>query len=355
MLDALRARVGADWRGADQYTLEYLGAHAAQVGPDTLRELFEDVGFLLRTNPDVMLPLAAGLARDCDGAALYGRVAGSFARASGEPPPPVLLERKALLSATAFVSHRDATYRTLQRADGFLPWQEYWTDAPPDPLEWRRAGPLGGAQALSWRAGAGVAGLARTDSLTAGGLGEIQTLSPESGARLLTRRLPRTGGERGRALSEVREVGAGTGWVTVARDDHAVYFWRAGARMPDQEYRWGGTLRALAVANVEARVWPWRPTGTGSRFGPGGSAGTSTHSCGRSSPPTFDNSRRSPWVRGCSSSRRAPSRSNCSRCAAPATGWSVCTPARRTQGCPRRHRRWPPRLFRFPPRGVFSP
>ncbi|MDX3095217.1 peptidase C14 caspase catalytic subunit p20 [Streptomyces sp. ME19-03-3] len=267
VLDALRARVGADWRGADQYTLEYLGAHAAQVGPDTLRELFEDVGFLLRTNPDVMLPLAAGLARDCDGAALYGRVAGSFARASGEPPPPVLLERKALLSATAFVSHRDATYRTLQRADGFLPWQEYWTDAPPDPLEWRRAGPLGGAQALSWRAGAGVAGLARTDSLTAGGLGEIQTLSPESGARLLTRRLPRTGGERGRALSEVREVGAGTGWVTVARDDHAVYFWRAGARMPDQEYRWGGTLRALAVADVEGegvalaadgyRVWVW--------------------------------------------------------------------------------------------------
>ncbi|MBT2412430.1 peptidase C14 caspase catalytic subunit p20 [Streptomyces sp. ISL-12] len=267
VLDALRARAGGDWSGADEYTLEYLGAHAAQVGPDALRELFEDVGFLLRTNPDVMLPLAAGLARDCDGAALYGRVAGSFPRASGPLPASVLLERKALLSATAFVSHRDATYRTLGTAEGFLPWQEYWTDVPPDPPEWRRAAPSGGARALSWRAGTGAVGLTRADTLTAGGLGEVQVLHPESGARLLTRRLPRTGGERGRPLSEVREVGAGARWATVARDDQAVYFWRAGARMPDQEYRWGGSVRALSVAEAEGesvalaadgdRVWVW--------------------------------------------------------------------------------------------------
>ncbi|MEU6624013.1 peptidase C14 caspase catalytic subunit p20 [Streptomyces litmocidini] len=267
VLDALRARAGGDWRGADEYTLEYLGAHAAQVGPDALRELFEDVGFLLRTNPDVMLPLAAGLARDCDGAALYGRVANSFPRASGPLPASVLLERKALLSATAFVSHRDATYRTLRHTDGFLPWQEYWTDVPPDPPEWRRAAPSGGARALSWRAGTGAAGLTHAGTLTAGGLGEIQVLHPESGARLLTRRLPRTGGERGSPLSEVHEVGAGTGWATVARDDQAVYFWRAGARTPDREYRWGGSVRALSVAELEGRrvalaadgnrVWTW--------------------------------------------------------------------------------------------------
>jgi hypothetical protein len=267
VLDALRARAGGDWSGADEYTLEYLGAHAAQVGPDALRDLFEDVGFLLRTNPDVMLPLAAGLARDCDGAALYGRVAGSFPRASGPLSASVLLERKAQLSATAFVSHRDATYRTLRRTDGFLPWQEYWTDVPPDPPEWRRAAPSGGARALSWRAGTGAVGLTHADTLTAGGLGEIQVLHPESGARLLTRRLPRTGGERGRPLSEVREVGAGARWATVARDDQAVYFWRAGARTPDQEYRWGGSPRALSVAELEGeivalaadgdRVWVW--------------------------------------------------------------------------------------------------
>ncbi|WP_381561316.1 peptidase C14 caspase catalytic subunit p20 [Streptomyces eurythermus] len=267
VLDALRARAGGDWSGADEYTLEYLGAHAAQVGPDALRELFEDVGFLLRTSPDVMLPLAAGLARDCDGAALYGRVAGSFPRASGPLSASVLLERKALFSATAFVSHRDVTYRTLRSADGFLPWQEYWTDVPPDPPEWRRAAPSGGARALSWRAGAGAVGPAPADTLTAGGLGEIQVLHPESGSRLLTRRLPRAGGERGRPLSEVREVGAGARWATVARDDQTVYFWRAGARMPDQEYRWGGSVRALSVAEVEGesvalaadgdRVWVW--------------------------------------------------------------------------------------------------
>ncbi|GEC08514.1 hypothetical protein SSP24_61690 [Streptomyces spinoverrucosus] len=267
VLDALRARAGGDWSGADEYTLEYLGAHAAQEGPDALRELFEDVGFLLRTNPDVMLPLAAGLARDCDGAALYGRIAGSFPRSAGPLPASVLLERKALLSATAFVSHRDATYRTLSRTDGFLPWQEYWTDAPPDPPEWRRAAPSGGARTLSWRAGTGAVGLTHADTLTAGGLGEVQVLHPESGARLLTRRLPRTGVERGRPLSEVREMGAGARWATVARDDQAVYFWRAAARMPDQEYRWGGSVRALSVAEVEGesvalaadgdRVWVW--------------------------------------------------------------------------------------------------
>ncbi|MFI1659403.1 peptidase C14 caspase catalytic subunit p20 [Streptomyces sp. NPDC020472] len=267
VLDALRARAGGDWRGADEYTLEYAGAHAAQVGPDALRELFEDVGYLLRTNPDVMLPLAAGLARDCDGAALYGRVASLFPRAAGPLSASALLERKALLSATAFVSHRDATYRTLRHTDGFLPWQEYWTDVPPDPPEWRRAAPPGGARALSWRAGTGAAGPTRADTLTAGGLGEIQVLHPESGARLLTRRLPRTGGERGRPLGEVREVGAGARWATIARDDQAVYFWRAGARTPDQEYRWGGSVRALSAAELEGRcvalaadgdrVWVW--------------------------------------------------------------------------------------------------
>ncbi|MET8894799.1 peptidase C14 caspase catalytic subunit p20 [Streptomyces albogriseolus] len=267
VLDALRAGAEGDWSEADEYTLEYLGAHAAQVGTEALRELFGDVDFLLRTNPDVMLPLAAGLARDCDGAALYGRVAGTFPRASGRVSESLRLERKALLSATAFVSHRDGAYRMLRREDGFLPWEEYWTDVPPDPPEWRRVAPSGGARALSWRAGTGPAGSPRADTLTAGGLGEIQVLHPESGARLLTRRLPRSGDGRGRPLSEVREVGAGARWATVARDDQSVYFWHAGARMPGQEYRWGGSVRALSAAELGGecvalaadgdRLWVW--------------------------------------------------------------------------------------------------
>ncbi|MFE2546815.1 peptidase C14 caspase catalytic subunit p20 [Actinacidiphila glaucinigra] len=267
VVETLRAQAGADWSEADDYTFRYLGAHAAQVGPDVLRELFQDMHFLMRTDPDVMLPLAAGLARNCDGAALYGRVAGLFPRTSSPLSPPDLLGRKALTSATAFVSHRYATYRVLQRIDGFLPWQEYWTDVRPAPPEWRRAAPLGGARALSWRAGTGEAALPPADTLTAGGLGEIQVLHPDSGARLLTRRLHRSGGERGNILSEVREVGAGPRWATVARDDQAVYFWRAGARVPDQEYRWGGTVRALATAEMAtetvalaadgSRIWVW--------------------------------------------------------------------------------------------------
>ncbi|MEU9335583.1 peptidase C14 caspase catalytic subunit p20 [Streptomyces sp. NPDC048290] len=264
---SLRARTGGDWGGADPYTTEYLGAHAAQVGPAALRDLFEDVQFLLRTNPHVMLPLAAGLARDCDGAALYGRVAGAFPRASAPLPAPVLHARKALTSATAFVSHRDATFRGLRDLDGFLPWQEYWTDVRPAPPEWRRAAPLGGARALSWRAGSTVAAVPPSDTLTAAGLGEIQVLHPESGARLLTRRLPRSEGDRANALSEVREVGTGPRWATVAQDGQAVYFWGVGSRVPDQEYRWGGTVGALATAEVAtetvalaadgSRIWVW--------------------------------------------------------------------------------------------------
>ncbi|MGW1542135.1 peptidase C14 caspase catalytic subunit p20 [Streptomyces sp. NPDC002309] len=264
---ALRAHTGDDWSDADEYTSGYLGAHAAQAGPDELRALFEDVTFLLRTDPDVMLPLAAGLARTCDEAALYGRVAGWFGKSSFPLPAAALLSRKALLRATAFVSHRDGAYRTPAATDGFLPWQEYWTDRSPDPLEWRRAAPLGGARALSWRAPTGAAELVQGDTLTAGGRGEVLVLHPESGTRLLTRRTRGSSDERGSALTEVREVGAGPHWTTVARDDRAVYFWNSGSRPPDHVYRWGGAVRALAAAERASetvvlaadgrRMWMW--------------------------------------------------------------------------------------------------
>lgn len=268
VVTALRAQAGADWTGADDYTFDYLGAHAAQVGSRELRELFQDVEFLLRTNPDVMLPLAATLARDCDGAALYGRVADTFRRrASSSPASGELLSRKALLRATAFVSHREGTYRGLAEIDGFLPWQEYWTDMPPDPLEWRRAAPLGGARTLSWRAGTGAAELMLGDTLTAGGRGEILVLHPDSGTRLLTRRTRDADGRRGNALTEVREVGAGPHWTTIARDDQAIYFWRSSSRLPDHVYHWGGAVKALDAAQRMTetfvlaadgqRMWTW--------------------------------------------------------------------------------------------------
>ncbi|MFF5155055.1 peptidase C14 caspase catalytic subunit p20 [Streptomyces sp. NPDC000348] len=274
VVTALRAQAGDDWTGAAPYALDYLGAHAAQVGPEELRALFQDVGFLLRTNPDVMLPPASALARECDGAALYGRVGDAFRDSSS------LRARKALLRATAFVSHRDATYRTLAEADGFLPWQEYWTDMPPDPLEWRRPAPQGGARTLSWRAGTGTADRTEPvagDTLTAGGRGEILVLHPESGKRLLTRRTGETSGERGSALTEVREVGTGPHWTTVARDDRAVYLWRSGSRLPDHVYHWGGAVGALAAAERASetvvlaadgqRMWMWSWKGGTHRLG----------------------------------------------------------------------------------------
>ncbi|MFE4369095.1 peptidase C14 caspase catalytic subunit p20 [Streptomyces sp. NPDC056835] len=268
---ALRARAGDGWADADAYTLHYLGAHAAQVGVEELRALFEDVEFLFRTSPDVMLPLASTLARACDGAALYGRVGHAFRDA------PDLTTRKALLRATAFVSHRERSYQALERIDGFLPWQEYWTDKLPDPVEWRRPAPLGGARTLSWRGGTGPTEPLSGDTLAAGGRGEVLVLHPESGRRLLTRRTHSADRERGDALTEVREVGTGPHWITVARDGRALYFWRSDSRLPEYVYRWGGAVRSLAAAQRAKetvvlaadgrRVWVWRWQRGGTRRG----------------------------------------------------------------------------------------
>lgn len=267
VLEALRAQVTGDWSDADAYTAAYLGSHAAQAGPDELYGLFEDVDFLLRTDPDVMLPFAAALARDCDEAALYGRVAGSFGSSSFPPSTDALLARKALMRATAFVSHRDGAYRALAGTEGFLPWQEYWTDLSPEPVEWRRAAPQGGAVALSWRARTGAADPLLGDTLTAGGRGELLVLHPETGARLMTRRARGPSGERESALTEAREVGTGQHRTTVARDAGAVYFWSSGSRLPDHVYRWGGAVGALAAGERASetvvlaadgrRMWMW--------------------------------------------------------------------------------------------------
>ncbi|MFE3068443.1 peptidase C14 caspase catalytic subunit p20 [Streptomyces sp. NPDC059247] len=251
---ALRGRASADWRGADAYTLGHLGAHAAEAGPGHLRALFEDLEFLVRTDPAVMLPLASALARDCDGAALYGRVGDAF-RDLDVP------ERRALLRATAFVSHRETAYALLERSEGFLPWQEYWTDQPPDPLEWRLPAPLGGARTLSWTAGTGATERRAGDTLAAGGRGEVLVLDAESGLRLLTRRTHGAERARGEALAEVREVGTGPHRTTVARDDRAVYFWRSGARRPDYAYRWGGAVRTLAAVERGAETIVWAADG----------------------------------------------------------------------------------------------
>ncbi|MFD5769045.1 peptidase C14 caspase catalytic subunit p20, partial [Streptomyces sp. NPDC127049] len=152
VVTALRARAADGWEDADAYTLHHLGAHAAQAGEEQLRSLFDDMDFLLRAGPDVMLPLASALARECEGAALYGRVGDAF-RDLDAPRA-----RRALLRAAAFVSHRETAYRTLERDTNFLPWQEYWTDAPPDPVEWRGPPPprRGGAPGAAGRAGGGA-------------------------------------------------------------------------------------------------------------------------------------------------------------------------------------------------------
>lgn len=83
----------------------------------------------------------------------------------------------------------------------------------------------------------------------------------------MSRRARGSSGERASALTEAREVGTGPHRTTVARDAEAVYFWSSGSRLPDQVYRWGGAVGALAAAERASetvvlaadgrRMWMW--------------------------------------------------------------------------------------------------
>ncbi|MFE4820567.1 AAA family ATPase [Streptomyces sp. NPDC056704] len=258
VVETLSAHDEADWDAAHPYVLRYLGAHAAQSGSRSLESLFADPHFLVRTDPDVMLPLVTPLLRESEGAALYARVADRF-RFHTE-----VVERKAILRAAAFVSHRDGLYRMLLTRAGFLelPWRELWTDAPPEPLELRWPAPLGGARAIAWTTSDGG------QRISVGGQGEVVVQDARTGKRLLTRRTGDDRGVRRTALTEVRETGAGSRRVTVASDSGVLSFWVGPERTPAQAYQWGGAPHSLtlercddvvlAMAADGRMIWAWR-------------------------------------------------------------------------------------------------
>ncbi|MFJ3102874.1 peptidase C14 caspase catalytic subunit p20 [Streptomyces sp. NPDC086835] len=257
--------LAGDWDTADEYTLAYLGAHAAQARsatvvlddePDPLEELFDDPCFLVRTRPDVMLPLAASLAATCEGAALYRRVGGEFRRHTDRR------ERRAILRAVAHAGHPEY----LRRIEGLqefkeLCWDEVWTDTPPDPLELSLPAPLGGARAVSWTAAEG-------GTIAVAGRGEISVRDAGTGDHVLTRRT--TGSEHGSraVLTEVCEAGTRIRRVTVAHDGSTVHLWSGRERLPRRTFHWGGTLGSVAAARLGddllvaaadgRRVWAWR-------------------------------------------------------------------------------------------------
>lgn len=255
---ALRPHDEPGWTAAHPYTRRYLGAHAAQTGRGELRELFADPHFLVRTDPDVLLPHVTPLLGDCEGAALYARLADAFRFRTDEA------ERKAILRAAAFVSHRTGFHAALRDLPGFreLPWRELWTDAPPEPLEVRWPAPLGGARALTWTPADGGG------RLSVGGQGEVVVQDTRTGRRHLTRRTDGDRHDRRTALTEVREAGAGSRRVTVASDSAVLTFWSGADRAPAQTYRWGGAPHSLTVARCDdvvlalaadgRMIWAWR-------------------------------------------------------------------------------------------------
>ncbi|MEU9375385.1 ATP-binding protein [Streptomyces sp. NPDC048255] len=280
LVDTLRAQGAGAWEQTHPYVRRYLGAHAAGAGSGLLELLFDDPDFLVHTDPDVMLPLTTAVLRDCEGAALYARVADEFRFRTTAG------ERRALLLATAFVSHRPGLYARLRARPGFasLPWRELWTDAPPEPLELRWPAPLGGARAMSWSAAD------RGRTLSVAGQGEIVVQDALTGKRLLTRRTTEERGGRREALTEVRELGTGAHRVTAARDSGAVHFWVGTERLPSQVYRWGGAPHSLTAVRCEDTAltvvadgrltWAWRWPYQG-RPGDGGLADVSDAAAGR--------------------------------------------------------------------------
>ncbi|WP_431046894.1 peptidase C14 caspase catalytic subunit p20 [Streptomyces sp. P1-3] len=251
--DALRAHCGGDWARADDYTRSYLAVHAAQAGTEQLRELLDDPEYLAHTDPDVMLPLAVTQVRECEGAALYVRVADGFR----SRPDPVT--RRALLRSAAFVSHRDGAYRKLT-TPGFaaLPWTELWTDAGPAPLDLRWPAARGGARALHW------SGTSADTALSVGVLGAVAVHDPETGKQRLTRRAP----DRRRSLRQVTSAAAGARRVTVAGNGQRVLLWDDASTLPAKVFDWGGAPKALTAAECGSRflamaadgqrVWAWR-------------------------------------------------------------------------------------------------
>ncbi|MBT2401451.1 ATP-binding protein [Streptomyces sp. ISL-100] len=253
-----------DWDAADAYTLAHLGAHAAQATagsaqddePDPLTELFDDHRFLVRTDPDVMLPLAGSAAATCDGAALYRRVGGEFRRHTD------LVLRRAILRAAAHAGHPDS----LRRIDDLpefreLRWDEVWTDTPPDPPEVALPGPLGGARAISWTAADG-------GTVAVAGRGEITVRAADTGAHLLTRRTAGSDHGQRAVLTELREADSRTGRLVAANDGSSLHLWSGVDRLPRTTFHWGGTLAGLTAGRIAddllvvaadgRRVWAWR-------------------------------------------------------------------------------------------------
>ncbi|ARF81989.1 peptidase C14 caspase catalytic subunit p20 [Kitasatospora aureofaciens] len=266
ILDELRSRVQDDWSRADTYTLTYLGTHAAQArtdpdGPpdevDPLKELFDDPCFLVRTDPDVMLPLTAPLLGTCGGAALYRRLGGRF-RIHQED----LAQRRAMLTAEAFASDPEI-FHALAEIDEFAGqgWKEVWTDRGPDPLELSLPAPLGGARALSWS-------MADPGSIAVAGRGEITHRDADTGRYRLTRRTEDDSHVRRAVLSDVHELATAAGRVTIAHDGSSLHFWTGAERSPRLTYRWGGRLDSLTAATCGDDVqvvaadgrcaWAWR-------------------------------------------------------------------------------------------------
>ncbi|WP_046494730.1 ATP-binding protein [Streptomyces odonnellii] len=264
--DALGARGGPDWARADPYTRAYLAVHAAQAGEERLRDLLDDPEFLVHTDPDVVLPLAVPHVRHSEGAALYARVADDFRRR------PDHTTRRALLRGTAFVSHRDGMYGRLTSA-GFarLPWTEVWTDAESTPVDLRWPAARGGARALHWAAVSPGAhgpdagsGTAADTVLSLGVLGAVAVHDPETGRQRLTRRAP----DGRRLLRQVTGATAGPRRVTMAGDGSGVLFWDDASGLPAKVFDWGGSPKALTVAECGSRflamaadgqrVWTWQ-------------------------------------------------------------------------------------------------
>ncbi|MEU4096450.1 ATP-binding protein [Streptomyces sp. NPDC026673] len=250
--DALRSRSAGDWARADKYTRAYLAVHAAQAGATHLRRLLDDPEFLVHTDPDPVVPLAAAQLRECEGAALYVRVADAFRMRHG----PV--ERRALLRSVAFVNHRPGAYRRMT-SPGFddLPWTERWTDGRPMPLDLRWPTARGGARALHWSAAA------PGGTLSAAVPGAVVVHEPETGKQHLTRRPP----DRNRVLTRVTGALIGGRRVTAASDSDEVLLWDDLSPQPAQVFQWGGAPdsltvaecgnRALLMAADGRRVWAW--------------------------------------------------------------------------------------------------
>ncbi|MEV4094311.1 nSTAND1 domain-containing NTPase [Streptosporangium saharense] len=249
IVDVLRPSRHGDgngtWEKADPYIKNQMAAHAAAAGDEVLDELTSDLDFLVNADPAGVLPLVGNASQVSEPLQLYLRVVTRFARLG-------VRERWALMRATALRSHPELLHEMRPYETSRLPWDDVWTDAPPEPVYRTLVGPFGGAHAVTWTDAGG-------NLVLASGISEIRAWHASSGHVAWTLQRWADASSGGGATGEEGPLSA-IGMiddtpVVVAADARALLLWSTSFSRRPQRMFWGGDVKSVSVTSKGADAY----------------------------------------------------------------------------------------------------